>query len=235
MNNPVGPTRGVLDLLAAAGDQPVVGGGIEPWKIGPFRFEVSTAQLAQQAEFLTLRTPAQRVDVQLRQIEGVALGGGATNPAIAMLITGVAISVPNLTLPEVKRVLRERVYLRIQRGNDTVFLPLAGSLGDGALGVTGQTGAALVDSSLGSPVAAVVPAPEVNLATDQVGLWYDGAAPLVLGGAPVVVVAQFFGAARESSGWAMPPGCGVSATASPGESREIAARGVGHLRIRRAL
>lgn len=230
--NPIAPPADLLDLLAAAGDSPVIGRRPAPWKIGPFRFEVSTSALAPRSVFQDLRDPLQRVDQQLLQIEGVAPGAGATNPSIALYLTGVAVSIPLDVDPEVQRELGRRLYLRVQRGESSFFWRLFESSGNGSAGVAADGFGAVptVLGSRGSPRAIVAPNVLVDLKNDQVGLWYDGDAGLTLGVAPVTVFCDFFGAARESSGFQADSGCNPGVSASPSETSKLASAGVGHSR-----
>jgi len=229
--NTIAVPNAALQLLAALGDPPVLDSGIAPWVVGPFRFEASTAQLAAGAVFCNLRTPAQRLDPQLAQIEGVAAGTGASDPKIAIGIAAVSVSVPANTAPEAIRELSQRCYIRIERGQNTVFYPLIGCAGNTVTGIAvADPAAPSLVGARGEPFA-VIPFSEVNLATDQVGIVYDGAAPLVLSLNPVPVIVQIAGVARDSNGWSRPAGCRPAVLASPNEAREIAARSVGHARV----
>jgi len=231
LTNPLGPPADLIDLLAAAGDDPVIGRRPSPWRIGPFRFEVSTAALAPRAVWMDARAPASRVDQQLLQIENVAPGAGATNPSIALYLTGAALSVPIGVAVEVQRELGRRTYLRVQRGESTTFWRLFESSGNGAIGVSAESAAgAPTVGTRGSPRALIVPNVLVNLATDQVGIWYDGDLQLVLGAQPVPIFVDLFGAARESSGFQADRECNPGVSATPAEAAKVAQASVGHSR-----
>jgi hypothetical protein len=181
----------------------------DPWLLGPFYFRNTFANpIAAGDVILNLRTPAQRLDLQLAQIEGVAAGAGATNPFIAMLITGIAVRVPCLTPCPAITELARRIALRVTLGTDTWFWPLYEGVSTGPTSFALAGGEVLAERAARTEtIGRVAPLADVMLNTHQVELVVQPGPNITLSQQPVDVIFSVFGAARDSNGWQRPASC----------------------------